>query len=88
MAIDYETLFGTDDYDPCAALRALRPAYMELIAGASVQKIVFRDRDTWFQKGDTDALRGLIAQLESDCAASKGVTVRRRMAITAGYRRA
>lgn len=89
MAIDFDTLFGGDDYDPCEALRALRPAYMKLIAGESIQKIVFRDRDLWTHKGEVDALRGLIAQLESECAASKGVTItRRRMAITGGFRRA
>lgn len=88
MAINYEAIFGVEAYDPCLAAQALRPAYMRMMAGESEQKIVFRDRDVWFHKGDIDALRALLSQLESECAAKNGVTVRRRMAITAGYRRA
>lgn len=88
MAIDYEALFGGATYDPCAALAALRPAYMRMVAGETTQKVTFRDRDAWFHKGDINALRALIEQMESECAAKNGVTIRRRMAITGGYRRA
>lgn len=86
MAIDFEAIFGGVDYDPCAALAALRPAYMQLVAGASTQKVTFRDRDVWFHKGEVSALRAVIAQLESECAEKNG-TPRRRFAITAGARR-
>ena len=86
MAIDYDTLFGGDNYDPCEALKAIRPAYMRLIAGDAAQKIVFRERDLWLYKGDADALKAMLAQLESECAAKNGVTIRRRMAITGGFR--
>ena len=82
--IDYEAIFGGVDYDPCAALAALRPAYIRLIAGEGEQKIEFRDRQVWFQAADTKPLKSLIAQLESECAAKQGVTRVRRMAITAG----
>lgn len=88
MAIDYEALFGGVEYDPCAALQALRPAYMRLVAGETTQKVTFRDRDAWFFRGDTAAFRALIEQLENECAIKNGVTIRRRMAITGGYRRA
>lgn len=88
MAIDYEALFGGETYDPCAALRELRPAYMKMVAGEMTQKVTFRDRDAWFHRGDIDAMRALVEQMESECAAKNGVTIRRRMAITGGYRRA
>ena len=85
MAINYEAIFGQDDYDPCEALRALRPVYMQLLTGQTEQKITFRDRDTWFFKADLPALQAMISQLESDCAAKNG-TQRRRFAITVGAR--
>ncbi len=88
MAIDYEALFGGETYDPCAALRALRPAYMKMVAGETTQKVTFRDRDAWFHKGDINAMRALVEQMESECAAKNGVTIRRRTAITGGFRRA
>lgn len=87
MAIDFEAIFGVDEYDPCAALRAMRPAYMRLIAGESEQKITFRDRDVWLHKGDIQALRNMIAQLQSECAAKNG-QASPRFAITAGTRKA
>lgn len=87
MPIDYEALFGADDYDPCAALRALRPVYMRLVAGETEQKITFRDRDLWFHKGDVLQMKGLISQLESECAAKNG-TPGKRFAIAAGSRSA
>ena len=86
MPIDYEALFGVVDYDPCEALRALRPAYMKLLAGEHVQKVAFRDREVWKYGGDLKAFGLLIAQLENDCASSQGRAPNRR-AITAGARR-
>lgn len=86
MAIDYDALFGAGlEYDPCEALKALRPAYMRLIAGESEQKVDFRDRSAWFYQADKAALRDLIRQLEIDCAAKTGVTIKpKRFAATAG----
>ena len=72
MPIDYDALFGGEDYDPCAALRALRPAYMKLISTRSVQKIEFRDRSTWFQPGDAKEFGALITRLEAECAVKSG----------------
>jgi hypothetical protein len=86
MPIDFEALFGQDEYDPCAALRAMRPAFMQLASGQGEQKITFRDRDVWFHRADLSQFRALIAQLESECAAKNGTT-RQRFAITAGARR-
>ena len=72
MAIDYEAIFGQDEYDPCEALRALRPAYIRISAGESEQKITFE-------------MKALVAQLESECRAKNGQP-KRRFAITAGAR--
>lgn len=85
MGIDYETLFGSEQYDPCAALKVLRPAYMKLIVGGTVARVSFRDRNVEFHRTDLEAFKALIVQLESDCAAVQGRPGRRR-AITAGAR--
>ncbi len=85
MAIDYDALFGGDDYSPCDALKALRPAYMKMVAGEGAQVVVFRDRRVEFAKPDLDAFKSLITQLEGECAAVKGIAPRRR-AIIAGFR--
>ncbi len=84
MAIDYDTLFGGETYDPCAVLRVLRPAHMKLIVEGSIQRVTFRDRTVEFGKRDTADLASLIRQMESECAAKNGV--RSRFAITAGAR--
>lgn len=85
MAIDYEALFGNVEYDPCEALKALRPAYMKMIAGENAQVVLFRDRRVEFQKTDLNAFSSLISQLENDCRAKNGLPARRQ-AITAGFR--
>lgn len=85
MAIDYDALFGGDDYNPCDALKALRPVYMRLtVEGAGIQKVKFRDREVSYGTGDIKGLAALIRQLESECAALSGRRSQR--AITAGYR--
>lgn len=86
MAIDYEAIFGGETYDPCAALAALRPAYMRLRAEKSVARVTFRDRTVEYHREDIAELGTLIAQLESECAAKQGRS-KPRAAITAGYRR-
>jgi hypothetical protein len=93
MAIDYDAIFGTGqggtaiEFDPCAALNALRPAYFRLIAGEGEQKIQFRDRDVWFHPGNIQEMKALILQLQQDCAAQQGVTIKpKRFAATAGTR--
>jgi hypothetical protein len=83
--IDYVALFGGDDYDPCAALRALRPAYMEAVASGSVRRARFRDRDVEFNSNNHDELGRLMRQLETECAQNSGRNTAR--AISAGYRR-
>ena len=85
MAIDYDALFGAVDYDPCEALKALRPAYMKMVAGDNAQVILFRDRRVEFQKSDLGAFRALISQLEGECRAKNGLPARRQ-AIIAGFR--
>lgn len=86
MAIDYQALFGVEEYDPCAALVALRPAYMQLMAGGRVEKVSFRDRETWFQRADLEEFGRLITRLESECAAKRG-RPQGREAIRVGARR-
>lgn len=87
MAIDYGSLFGGDNYDPCEALRALRPAYMKLRVEGGIRRVTFRDRTVEMSEGDLKSFGSLIEQLESECAAKNGGP-RRRSAITAGARRA
>ena len=77
MAIDYDALFGGETYDPCAALKALRPVYMQLRAEGGVRRVRFRDRDTEFTVADVEGLSSLISQLESECAAKSGRRTRR-----------
>ena len=85
MAIDYDALFGGQDYDPCAALAAIRPAYMKLRVEKGVQRVTFRDRTVEYFESDLNDLAQLVAQLESECAAKSG-RQRPRTAITAGAR--
>ena len=53
MAVDYEAIFGGETYDPCAALAALRPAYMRLRAEKSVARVTFRERTVEYHRADT-----------------------------------
>jgi len=83
--IDYAALFGSEEYDPCAALQALRPAYMEAVVSGGVRRAKFRDRDVEFNATNLREFGALISQLESDCAAKRGRS--RARAINAGFRR-
>lgn len=85
MAIDYEALFGGEEYDPCAALAVIRPAYMKMRVEKSVQRVTFRDRTVEYHASDLEQLGALVTQLESECAAKRGRR-RPRFAITAGAR--
>lgn len=82
--IDYDALFGGAEYDPCAALQALRPALMKLRVQGQVQEVKFRDRDLKFGRNDVNDLQALVAQLESECAAKNGLRGPRR-GIRAAY---
>lgn len=84
MAIDYDALFGVDDYDPCAIVRALRPAYMKLLAEGSIQRVTFRDRTVEFKSADASGMIAIIRQMEAECAAKTGK--RTNFAVTAGGR--
>lgn len=86
MAIDYDVLFGSDDYDPCAAVRALRPAYMKAMSTGTVSRARFRDRDVEFNSNNLAEFGNLMRTLEAECAAKSGRTSAR--AISAGFRRA
>ena len=87
MAIDFDTLFGGDDYDPCEALKAIRPALMKQTVNGSVQEIKYRDRTVRFHPTDLQDLRALVSQLEEECRLKSGDTSeRRRRAISAGTR--
>lgn len=88
MAIDFATIFADTPeapFDPCAALAALRPAYMEMRLSGQPQKIMFRDREVWFHKPDLTAWTETMNDLERQCREKKGLPSRR-FAITAGYR--
>ena len=86
MPVDYDAIFGVEDYDPCAALAALRPVYMRALSGAAVQKAVFRDREVWNAATNITEFGNLIARLESECAKKRGRGPAR-FAIAAGSRR-
>lgn len=86
MAIDYDALFGGDDYDPCAAVRALRPAYMKALTTGTVRRARFRDRDVEFNSNNLAEFGNLMRTLEAECAAKSGKSSAR--AISAGFRRA
>ncbi len=87
MAVDYQAIFGSDDYDPCAALQALRPEYMKAVASGGVERVRFRDRDVVYGRTSLAEFKALITQLESECAEKQGLPGKRR-AITGGFRRA
>lgn len=84
--IDYELLFGGDDYDPCLIWKTFRPVYMKLLLEPGVQRVTFRDRTVEYQKTDAKGLEAMLRQMASECAAKTGN--RSRFAITAGARRA
>lgn len=83
MAIDFDALFGGAEYDPCAALQALRPAYMKMVAGQTPDVVKFRDREVSFRGQSLEQFEALIRQLETECRAKNG-DAPRRFAITVG----
>ena len=85
MAIDYNAIFGATPFDPCAALSALRPTFMQMQLERQPSKVVFRDREVWFEPADLEAWRLVIRDLESQCNVATG-TPSRRQAFVAGYR--
>lgn len=85
MAIDFDLIFGVEEYDPCIALVALRPLYMKASVGGQVTEITFRDRTVKYSASDFKTFGAIIAQLESECAVKRGRSAPR-FAITAGYR--
>jgi hypothetical protein len=87
MADIFDTIFGQGlEYDPCEALKVLRPALMRMAAGQGEQKIEFRDRQLWLHKADFASLQALVRQMEKECAEAQGVTLKaKRFAAVAGY---
>lgn len=83
--IDFDALFGGEEFDPCAALQALRPAYFKAQTIKEPQKVEFRERSVWFYPADFKAWGNVMRQLESECAAKRGQAAPRG-AIVAGYR--
>jgi hypothetical protein len=83
----FDTIFGQGlQYDPCEALKLLRPALMRMVAGQGEQKINFRDRDLWLHPGSISELKALVGQLEKECAQAQGVTLKpKRFAAVAGH---
>lgn len=68
--------------DPCAVLAWLRPQYYRVAGGLQEVKIVYGGRETQYGIASLEKLDGVIARLESQCAALEGRTKRR--AIVAG----
>jgi hypothetical protein len=73
--------------DPCAALAALKEAKLKLMAGATVARVRFDDREVSYQPGSLNSLNAEIARLEGECAAKTGGHSRTRYAMTGGTRR-
>lgn len=84
--IDFDALFGSEDYDPCAALAALRPAYMKARVRGIVKEVKFRDRAVVFDETSLTEFKSLISELETECAIKNGGP-RKRRAIKGGFRR-
>jgi len=70
--------------DPCEVLTWLRPQYYKVAAGAHTVRVSYAGRDVSYNLTNIDKLSALIRELESQCAASQGVTIGRRRAIFAG----
>lgn len=88
MAINFDVIFADAPdapFDPCAALAILRPAYMKMRLEGQPQKIMFRDREVWFNKPDLSQWDTVMNDLERQCREKKGLPGRR-FAISAGYR--
>ena len=83
--IDYDALFGGDDYDPCEALKAIRPQYMKARVNGSIREIKFRDRTVRYDSGSFNELKTLYHELEAACAEKQGLAPKR-FAIAAGTR--
>lgn len=83
--IDYDALFG-ENYNPCEALDALRPAFMKARVSGIVKEVKFRDRSVVFGETSLTEFKSLISELESECAARNG-TPRRKSAIKGGFRK-
>ncbi|KAB0269057.1 hypothetical protein [Microvirga brassicacearum] len=72
MAIDWGVILDLKETDPCAGLRQLRIVRLEMASTGTVQKISFRDRETWFSPGDGKILDNIEREFEAACAAKEG----------------
>lgn len=84
--IDYDAIFGGEDYDPCEALAALRPAFMKARVSGIVKEVKFRDRAVVYGETSLTEFKALISELETECAIKNGGP-RKRQALKAGVRR-
>lgn len=79
-----------DENDPCAAAAALRQVYYGLIAGQGSMIVTFKagqsgvERSVTFHKADPARLLIVIRGFEEKCAASQGMSPRRRAIATGG----
>jgi hypothetical protein len=72
-----------DADDPCALLAALRPAYLQMLAGEKVVSTSHENSTVQMavSAANLTQLRPIIRQLQAECAAKAGT---RRRAIVAG----
>lgn len=76
--------------DPCAAAAELRTAYLALVKGGGVQRVVIEGgggkQDTTFHKGDLEVLRYELRNAEAQCQGLTDPAKPRRFAIRGGSR--
>ncbi|MCC2099371.1 MAG: hypothetical protein KDJ29_20945, partial [Hyphomicrobiales bacterium] len=65
-------LGGINPDDPCALARALRSAYLELVAGGAISRTEIAGRSVYFQKGDLSALKAEMDKATAECRAVTG----------------
>jgi hypothetical protein len=78
---------GIDTSDPCAVWPILNNAYLKLLAGESVTRVMFGPQDVMFQRTDMSELRRARDELKAQCeAAQSGKPRVRRRAFSSGFR--
>ena len=78
---------GLDLTDACAVWPVLEKAYLELVAGKSVTRVMFGQQDVMFAQGNIQELRRLRDEKKAECqAAQAGVTKPRRRAFRGAFR--
>ena len=78
---------GVDLTDACAVWPILDKAYLELVAGKSVSRVMFGQQDVMFHRGDLIELRRIRDEKKAECeAANAGRSRPRRRAFRGAFR--